>query len=229
MRIDFERSTDGHRPEGAFADFHCEVLVTNPDGSMRAFETSSDRVVEVEPKALVTQFVMAIAAQDRRRHRVRSRLLSGITWTTFAALIAVIIAVMTGFLQLRVISSGSMAGTFEIGDVVVVVGNDVIAPTPGEVIVFHYYNTGRTEIVGEFCHRIVSGSAQKGFMTQGDANTEPDLTPVLEDDVIGVVVGHIPGLGWALQPQWLIAALTIIVVIALVGPLMPRQKRGAGG
>lgn len=229
MRIDFERPTNGNGEEESSADFHCEVLVTNPDGSMRAFETASDRVVEVDPSKLTTQFVMANAARNLRRHRFRAALVRGVAWMAFAAVIAMIVAVLTGFTQLRVISSGSMAGTFEIGDVVVVLGNETIPPSPGDVIIFHYYNTGRTAIVGEFCHRIVGGTAQSGFVTQGDANPEPDITPVLEDDVIGVVVGHVPGLGWALQPQWLIAALTLIVVIALVGPLVPRKRGSTDG
>jgi signal peptidase len=140
-----------------------------------------------------------------------------------------LISVVTGLMQLRVIASGSMAGTFEIGDVVVVLGQDIIEPTTGDVIVFHYYNTSRSDVVGEFCHRIVGGTATTGFVTQGDANPEPDITPVLGDDVIGVVVGHVPGLGWALQPQWLIAMLTVIVVVALIGPVMPRGKGRSHG
>jgi signal peptidase len=136
---------------------------------------------------------------------------------------------MTGFMQLRVIASGSMAGTYEIGDVVVVLGQDTIEPATGDVIVFHYYNTNRSEIIGEFCHRIIGGTAGAGFQTKGDANAEPDISPVLKDDVIGVVVGHIPNLGWVLQPQWLIAALTILVIIALVGPVVPTGKGRSRG
>lgn len=207
----------------------CEVLVTNPDGSMQAFETVSDQVVEVAPSSLNTQFVMADAARNLRRNRLRTLIVSTASWFVVAVVAAALVSVMTGFMQLRVIASGSMSGTFEIGDVVVVLGQDTIAPQRGDVIVFHYYNTNRTEIVGEFCHRIVGGSAESGFVTQGDANPESDISPVLKDDVIGVVVGHIPGLGWALQPQWLIAALTVIVVIALIGPAMPRGKGKSHG
>jgi signal peptidase I len=203
--------------------------VTNPDGSMQAFETVSDRVVEVAPSNLNAQFVMADAARNLRSRRVRSAVAAGLGLFAFAGVMAVLIAVMTGFMQLRVIASGSMAGTYEIGDVVVVLGQDTVKPENGDVIVFHYYNMSRSEIIGEFCHRIVGGAADSGFVTQGDANLEPDVSPVLTDDVIGVVVGHIPNLGWALHPQWLIAALTILVIIALVGPVIPTGKGRSRG
>ena len=229
MRIDFETPAGNPGNNSRETDFHCEVLVTNPDGSMQAFETVHDRVVEVDPSSLNTQFILASAARELRASRIRA-VVGGICgWIGIVTLFAMLISVMTGLMQLRVISSGSMSGTYEIGDVVVVLGQDIIEPTTGDVIVFHYYNTSRSNAVGEFCHRIVGGEAASGFVTQGDANPEPDISPVLGDDVIGVVVGHVPGLGWALQPQWLIAALTIIVVVALVGPSMMRGKERSDG
>jgi len=229
MRIQFEPPAESLGSTTASADLRCEVLVTNPDGSMQAFETVSNRVVEVTPSSLNAQFVMADAARNLRRRQVRTAVATALGWFAFAGVMAVLIAVMTGFMQLRVIASGSMAGTYEIGDVVVVLGQDTIEPVKGDVIVFHYYNTNRSEIVGEFCHRIVGGTSTVGFETQGDANAEPDLTPVLKDDVIGVVVGHVPGLGWVLQPQWLVAAFTTIVVITLISPVIPRGKRRSHG
>jgi signal peptidase len=229
MRIQFEPPAKGLGSTSASADLRCEVLVTNPDGSMQAFETVSDRVVEVAPSNLNARLVMADAARNLRSRRVRSAVTAGLGWFAFAGVMAVLIAVMTGFMQLRVIASGSMAGTYEIGDVVVVLGQDTVNPENGDVIVFHYYNISRSEIIGEFCHRIVGGTADSGFVTQGDANLEPDVSPVLTDDVIGVVVGHIPNLGWVLQPQWLIAALTILVIIALVGPVIPTGKGRSRG
>jgi hypothetical protein len=44
-----------------------------------------------------------------------------------------------------------------------------------------------------------------------------------------VVVGHIPNIGWVLQPQWLIAALTILVIVALVGPVIPTGRGRSRG
>lgn len=229
MRIDFEHPAG--KPEDVTSQnpFRCEILVTDPDGSMRAFETAHDRVVEVTPSSLATNFVLANATREFRARRLRAAVLGAVGWAAVVAFVGILVAVMTGFMQLRVISSGSMSGTYGIGDVVVVLGQDTIEPAVGDVIVFHYYNTGRSEIVGEFCHRIVGGSATSGFSTKGDANPENDISPVLADDVIGVVVGHVPGLGWALQPQWLIALMTIIVVVALIGPVLPTQKGRSRG
>lgn len=224
MRIQFDPPAESLGSETATADLRCEVLVTNPDGSMQAYETVSNRVVEVSPNNLTAQFVMADAVKSRRRNRARAVVVATLGWFALVGVAAMLVAVMTGFMQFRVIASGSMSGTFEIGDVVVVLGQDIVSPAQGDVIVFHYYNTNRSEEIGEFCHRIISGNPDSGFVTQGDANEEPDLTPVLKDDVIGVVVGHIPSLGWMLQPQWLIAALTILVVIALVGPIIPNGR-----
>jgi signal peptidase I len=229
MRIEFEHPAGTPEDVSSQDAFHCEILVTGPDGSMRAFETAHDRVVEVEPQSLDTRFVMADATRGYRARRVRKAVIGGLGWVAVVAVFGMMIAVMTGLMQLRVISSGSMTGTYNIGDVVVVIGQDTIAPRVGDVIVFHYYNTNRSEIVGEFCHRIVSGTAADGFVTKGDANPEADISPVLDDDVIGVVVGHVPGLGWAIQPQWLIAILTILVVIALIGPVMPTRRSRSNG
>lgn len=229
MRIQFDPPAESLGSETASADLRCEILVTNPDGSMQAFETVSDRVVEVAPNDLTAKFVMTDAAQNLRRNRFRAATIAAVGWMALVGIAAMLVAVMTGFMQFRVIASGSMSGTYEIGDVVVVLGQDTVSPAEGDVIVFHYYNTSRSEKIGEFCHRIIGGDADSGFVTQGDANAEPDLTPVLKDDVIGVVVGHIPSLGWMLQPQWLIAALTLLAVVALVGPVLPNGRGNSRG
>jgi len=49
-------------------------------------------------------------------------------------------------------------------------------------------------------HRVVEiqeSEGQRVFITQGDANREPDATPVLPANVVGKAVFSIPKIGWA--------------------------------
>lgn len=105
-----------------------------------------------------------------------------------------------------------MAGTFSRGDVVVIVSPQIREPAVGEIAVFNYYNIDRTQLVGLFTHRIVAGDEETGWQTKGDANAEPDTTTVLRQDISGVVVGWIPFLGYLLQPQMLLAVLSLVIL-----------------
>lgn len=66
-------------------------------------------------------------------------------------------------------------------------------------------------------HRII-GYTDGGFITKGDANNTKDTIPVLEEEVLGEVVGHYPKLGkfasWVKTEGWiyLVAGLAILAL-----------------
>ena len=50
-------------------------------------------------------------------------------------------------------------------------------------------------------HRVVKTEPEtgNGFITRGDANNNPDITPVLPDQIVGIVAFNIPYLGHLTQ------------------------------
>lgn len=63
-------------------------------------------------------------------------------------------------------------------------------------------------------HRISEIDRNKRqIMTKGDRNEQPDFRPVSADEVIGHVVGILPGAGWALlyiKRYWMLLILAIL-------------------
>jgi signal peptidase I len=102
--------------------------------------------------------------------------------------------------QLLVVTSGSMAPTFEPGDAVVMRSAEVDTLRPQMVITFQPING--TSLV---THRIASlhtlpdanGQPTAYVRTRGDANDvyDPDLTPVA--NIVGVIDGEPAVCGWA--------------------------------
>lgn len=152
------------------------------------------------------------------------RLLVQVVSVSIATLIAA--ALVFGLLQFRVVASESMTGTFNRGDVVVILGTALEEPRIGSIAVFNYYNLDRTELIGLFSHRIVGGNAAIGWTTQGDANPDPDSSLVLPQDITGVVVGWVPAVGFLLQPQVLFAILSLTVLAFVIGPELGLSRKG---
>ena len=102
--------------------------------------------------------------------------------------------------QLLVVTSGSMAPTFEPGDAVVMRTAEADALRPQMVITFQPVNG-----TGLVTHRIASlhtlpdaeGKPTAYVRTRGDANDvyDPDLTPVA--NIVGVIDGQPPVCDWA--------------------------------
>lgn len=92
--------------------------------------------------------------------------------------------------QVYAIVSASMEPAIPTGSVVFV--QTVTAPqelTAGTVIAF--VRDGTTVV-----HRVVENRTVEGeFVTQGDANAEPDALTVAYSEVVGTVAGHLPLVG----------------------------------
>ncbi len=109
----------------------------------------------------------------------------------FAAVMVVIVWSSTGLLgfQPRVVVSGSMTPTIQVGDIVVSVNVDPTDIKIGDVLL---YMVGPTPIM----HRVIEVRGRGTyFITKGDANSVPD-DPVAAKQVRGRLLSIIPKIGW---------------------------------
>ena len=112
-----------------------------------------------------------------------------------AGLALIIVPKATGAKPLTILS-GSMTGTYNVGDVVVVKPVKVDTLQIGDVITFQPFSDDPQLTT----HRIVGmsfGSKGREFVTQGDANNAPDLKPISEKQVMGKVWYSVPKVGYA--------------------------------
>lgn len=120
--------------------------------------------------------------------------LAGWIVTTVVAVAIIWFAVGLFPMQPTTIISGSMRPTLEVGDVVIIAKVSAGTVKPGDIIQFREAE-GVTTV-----HRVVEiqeSEGQRFFITQGDANREPDADPVLPANVVGKAVFEIPKIGWA--------------------------------
>jgi signal peptidase len=161
-----------------------------------------------------------------------------LSWTLLLAVIAaaaalIVVPKAAGARPLTVLS-GSMTGTYDIGDVVVVRPVDTDDLRVGDVITFHPVPDDPALTT----HRIVAfnvGSGGTRFVTRGDANNVADLSPVEPAQVRGEVWYAVPELGWVsvwMAGGWL-GSLTDVVAVGLllyggwflVAGLVERRRR----
>jgi signal peptidase len=128
----------------------------------------------------------------RTAHKVLSWLLLATVVAAGVALIGLPKAV--GAKPLTVLT-GSMAGTYDPGDVVVVRPTDARELEVGDVITFQPVSDDPRLTT----HRVVGvtyGSEGVGYVTQGDANDTPDPEPVRPVQVRGEVWYAVPLVGY---------------------------------
>lgn len=102
-----------------------------------------------------------------------------------------------------VVISGSMSGTIEVNDMVVIHAEDSYAP--GDVITFR---SGESLVT----HRLLEQTVE-GYITKGDANNAPDLDPVSAENVEGKVVLVIPGVGRIMELLRTPLGMMLLVVV----------------
>jgi signal peptidase len=92
----------------------------------------------------------------------------------------------------EVVISGSMEPALMTGSVVIVRPVDLLTIQQGDIVMFSSLDKKSLTT-----HRIVKIERETGlgFITKGDANNNPDITPVSPDQVVGIVVFNIPYLG----------------------------------
>ena len=105
-----------------------------------------------------------------------------------------------------IVVSGSMSGSIEIGDIVLVHREESYAP--GDVISFEH---GRSVVT----HRIV-GTAEEGYITRGDANNADDSDPVPAENIIGRVILVIPKIGGLVEFLRTPLGMTCLVLAGVI-------------
>jgi len=132
-------------------------------------------------------------------------------------------------LQTYSIISGSMEPTYSKGDLVYVKIGSPEAIKTGDVITFVL-----NEQLQVATHRVYSvDSANQRFYTKGDANENPDATPVLFRNFIGTPVFSIPYLGYVADwvqssPGMYIAiAVGVVLLLAVFLPDLLKKKKPA--
>ena len=170
---------------------------------------------------------------------------NGITGKIFKIIfftIAIIILVIAGSIMIKanihpdkvpdvfgykpmIVLSGSMETAIHTGDLAFVKIVDTTTLKQGDVIAF------RNEEDTVTTHRIVEIVFEDGkqyFRTKGDANSSEDLDLVKMEDVEGIYVGKLSGVGNFLmfmqQPIGLVTALLIILVIGLMWLYIVNRK-----
>ena len=106
---------------------------------------------------------------------------------------------------------GSMSGTIEVGDLVIVYRSNDYAV--GDIITFLPAGADVTTT-----HRIIRIEGGK-YYTKGDANASEDTAPVSSEQIVGEVVAVVPGIGlffeWLKTPEGLtFAGITVALVVA---------------
>ena len=104
-----------------------------------------------------------------------------------------ILLITTGLLGLRplIVGSGSMQPTLNVGDMVIITKASINDVAEGDIIAY----VSEQGIVVHRVYKIVKHENKYLVITKGDANNEPDSTPVDERLIIGKVVATIPKVG----------------------------------
>lgn len=152
---------------------------------------------------------------------VRRFLTRAFSWLLLAAVVAAALALIvvpkaTGARPLTVLS-GSMSGTYDIGDAVIVRPVDTAELAVGDVITFQ----ARSDDPTLTTHRIVGlayGSEGTGFVTRGDANSSADPSPIKPEQVMGEVWYSVPLVGYA--SVWMAGDLARLAVDLLAVALL---------
>ena len=129
-----------------------------------------------------------------------------------------------GYKMLTVLS-GSMRPSFDPGDVVIIKDQETSKLTSGDVITFSREDVYVTHRISE----VKDDNGTLSFITKGDANATKDQALVPESDIEGVLLFHIPYLGFILQeisgPYGLLLLVILPIVILLITELIERRNK----
>jgi signal peptidase len=125
-------------------------------------------------------------------------------------LVATLLPLVTGWGRV-VLTSGSMMPLIEPGDIVITTG--VEHPiSPGTVITFKNPNKPGSLVT----HRVLEVRPDGSYRTKGDANPQPDVSPVARDMVLGKGTLLVPAIGlptvWIQKGQPALAAASAAIV-----------------
>ena len=168
----------------------------------------------------------------RRKASAAARVLVGFALIiTLCAVVVVAVPQVIGADESYVVTSDSMSPEIDGGDVVIVTERSPDRIEEGDVITFAPPGDDDRRTT----HRVVEIQEEDGerqFITQGDANDNPDPQPVTGDRVIGEVTLTSPYFGRFIafaQTGIGIVSLIILPGLALVGTELWELKQGTDG
>ena len=112
----------------------------------------------------------------------------------------------SGNVKARIVLTGSMAPSINVGDVIITVPITKKTPQIQDVVAYQAKRFNG-ENVAVFSHRIIGGDIENGFIMKGDANKSPDPQKPKAEDILGVVFFVIPFIGNLLTPKALFLLL----------------------
>jgi signal peptidase len=129
---------------------------------------------------------------------------------------------------LLAVASGSMIPTLNVGDLIVVQGEQNVSSinanyTTGDIVVFRKPGNPDELIV----HRAVE-EVTDGLKTKGDGNDHPDFWIITDGDLVGKVVGVVPYLGhvplFVHTTTGIMIILIVIVVLIVLEFVIPMAR-----
>ena len=124
------------------------------------------------------------------------------------------------------IATGSMSGTLEIGDIIIIKDTDDYKL--GDIVTF--LKEGETIPT---THRIINYAEEEGrFITKGDFNnTDDGEEGVAQEDILGEMVLHLPILGmfvgWVKDGGGLIYLIAVVLILAIGAYMLHNEKKMA--
>ena len=151
--------------------------------------------------------------EGRGRRVVRGAQLALVGAVSLAA-VSMLALVLVGYRPL-VVRSGSMVPTFRVGDVAVADWIDAQYLRPGDVVSFR--DGERGESITHRVRAVHSDGAVIAVETRGDANRKSEYWTARPNELVGRVVGRVPGVGTVLSAIGRGAVrVTLLVLAALI-------------
>lgn len=161
-----------------------------------------------------------------------AKLWSVFTWLLVGIIVLLAVALvgvrLLGFQPFAVLSP-SMTPKYEVGDLVYVLPTDPEKIEVGDVLTFIANAEGVV-----VTHRVVEMDRENGcFYTKGDANDSRDGSPVVYENVVGVVKFSLPGLGYVSSylssdsgRYAVIAVALAVILLAILSELFRSAGKG---
>lgn len=187
-------------------------------------EATGVEPAEVDPTEVteVESLAPKPARGSSRLRAVLGALGTGVMSALLVALIgvgvaAIVVPALTGSMALTVRTS-SMEPTLPAGTMVVVRPTAIEDIAPGMVLTYQLKSGEPTLVTHRVTQQMTLADGSPIFITKGDANPQPDATPVKPVQVKGTVWYAIPWIGWL--ANLLTGDMRAIVVSVLVGGLL---------
>jgi signal peptidase I len=155
---------------------------------------------------------------DRRRLRVGTFVFVATVVVLVAFLAAAGAWLLTGG-RFYVVSTPSMSPQVPVGSLVLTRPAPAGGPHVGQIIAFHPPAEPQTT----YTHRVYKVLPGGAYQTKGDLDPTPDAWVITKQNVVGVAVANVRGLGFLVRAlPWLAGGAVLVIAFA---SFMPRQRR----